>query len=1120
MINAKKRVFQESKSKDLRRVLLINWYGFKNEIIPISSSIMLVNGANASGKTTALDGIKYGLFGDTVFNAASEGGGKARSIYTTTRGLKTQGGNDYARDPENFPYVYSHIAAEFEDYEKNAFFVLDTMIVTDPKNDTKTYRVVFENARIEDIAFYEERDGKKALYDKEQFASVNSCVLLKPTVGVEKFCNMMGLRLDAGNINNYVSRLRGLIAYDPKKDVPSLIKDCVLEPMKANITRLKEAKEQYEAQGKVLNDLREENALLDEIIDAYREYVYHDGRVTRAYIKRDYRDLVAAEDKYQKLGDEIDSLYRKKASLEKETSRLNGARREANDHLADAKARLRGEESAFRIEGQRSVVERCKEDLCEAEKAMRFLDAFSPKLKNGLDFVSVSSGDAKRVLEDVCCTDISDEEKWKALKGIKEQTEVNVDTYEQSRAEKLIERRDIIEARNELRKELEDIQKHIHVPKRALPYMELRDEINSTLSDMGRSPSAKMAFELVESVVDESWRPVIENQLGDDRFCVIVPEEDYDAAYRVQMSLPGSRGKLVATEYLARRDVDVKEGYLASMLRVPNAIARKYFASLLDFVMADKEHVKDYARAVSMDGFRKRPLYTDYIDLSKAGRYCLGYESRKLAADEIRSDIEHLNRREREIQEGLDYARHMLEGLSSLRDALVVLLDGGVDLSAKIAFERAEARLDEEIARLKEMEDALENNPKVKELKANVDAARRALDEVDDMIRSVAEEIGGTNRAIEDVIGERDEIELKLDGDEAADEESLMKGLRTVVEEWRLSRPDETEQAVKEYDEFLVTGNKDYDVVALRTIRTYAQKRSEANERLRERQHFYGFNFNKFGEGHENIEPYMERKERIEVKDLEDVLVVYNKRKKSCFDTFNTEFLLAIRSHVDEGKREIRLLNSELKKLEFPMRYKIEVSEKQDGSIFATILQQSKKQALRGDAYVRNQMDIFDEVSLGDEEFLTEKEMSDLIEKILSGDDFSEFEDYRNYLDYDVIIEGGGYEEGTRLSRQGGSNSGAERQIPYIIILTCGLLNIYNKRPSAARLLFMDEPFEKLDATNMNIAIDFFAEHNLQVIFVAGNKTGEIGEKCDLIVSVVGKKDAVDSRIGKVERVS
>lgn len=1123
--------YSEELTKVITRVRFINWYGFRFETMDWAECMTLLNGDNGSGKTTAADGIKYCLFGDTVFNASAAkkaGRQKPRKMHTITRALKTSGGNDYERPPYgDTAYVYTHVAVEIHDKSKgdgsDAFFVLDTFIETRPSNETSTYRFVLEGKRLEDILFYEEREGKKALFNDKLFEEKNGVVRLKALDGLEKFSNMQGLRLDNRSLTSFRGKFRGLMTYSPESDIPSLVKEAVLEPVDIKITDLKEAKEKYDQQGKILSDIRRENALLDEILEQYRTYDENNRKVIVETIKNNYKNLVDKEAELRNLSEAVDELYKKTDILEREKKDAGIKKTAANDRLSDAKAKYKGEEAAFKVEEQRNAVERAEMELEKAKMRLDKLETFVPRLKAGLDILSDLSEEQRELLNNVHTNALSSAEKWSVLKSVRSQVQINIQTYEESKVKARLETEGIVSDLKELRSELLNIQNHMHFPKRAAEYKELRDLINDALEESGGRRSAKMAYEYVEEVEDEEWRPVIENLLGDDRFCIIVPEEDYSLAYEVQMSSSLRRPRIVRTDYYVNRDLVEDPTMLYSILRVPNMIARKYFASLLNYKMVEKAQVRDFPRAVEKGGFYSVPRWTGYINMNRVDRYCLGFESRRLSMDLIESDMRALGDREKVSRNEYDYAAGMLESLSVLRDALIALIDGDMDLSASANCRKAENELADERKRLKEMDDALKKNPKVQELKEKVIEARAELEAIERTYDSIVQDITVTQESIKATIEKRDIAELIIEGDEDSEDEDAKLGLRGIMDHDEALYPREAETAISEYEDFLLTGDAAKSVIGRRQIQTYAQRRKIADEELRNKQTIYDCNFRRLGQGPDNIEPYIERKRQIEVKDLDEAIFVHNQRKKRCFDTFNNEFLLTIRRSVNDAKAEIRRLNESLKNVGFASTYKIEIKEKQDGD-YGKILQQSNKQMLKGKALLEGQVDLLDDISIDGNEYLTEKEMAELMERILEKEDFSEFEDYRNYLEYDVIVEGNGYAEGTRLSRQDGDNSGAERQIPYTIILTCGLLNIYNKRKASTRLLFMDEPFEKLDSKNIEVALNFFKEHNLQVLFVASNKTEEIGVECDMIVPVVngkdknGRPDKTDARFAKVER--
>lgn len=1112
---------KEPHIKKLLRAKLICWYGFRNEIAEFAM-VTLVNGLNMSGKTTLLDAIKYALYGDDQFNisASSTGGSKSRVISSYTECLLSKGIS--ARSG----MIYSHIAVEFYDTETGKFFVCDTMIITDASTHKhKTYRILFEDSRIEDIVFYEEdpEKGKISLDEKKFSAKNGQARLMKPTEGLEKFSDAMGLKLNSQGLAAFRGRMRGLINYDPDDNIPTLIKKGILEERPASIEKLKNAKKSYKETGEVLKRIEEENNLLDEILTAAESYESLSERVTKEEIKYDYKAYRDALGRLESAAREIDLDIRRQDDLTLRKKEAERRSKEANDRLTDAKAAHNSVLSAYKVDEQKRVVDRCSDAVEAAQRGMEKIVNLCADLKYSKDVIRGITPEEEALTEDIATTKLSKGLKESLLislqeKALDSEAELDADRFEAKRNLEHLRTEE-----TELKEELRQIENRTHIPGPGMAGKALRDEINKALVASGYEPAAKMAYEYVDSILDEEWRFAIEARLGKRRFAVIVPLEFYDFGYNVQLRTGNRNATLVRTSEILNKDIRVHSGELATMLDVSNPVARKYFDYYLRYVMTEPENVRDHDHAIAKNGFYSDVTYTGYLGMSSSDRFCLGYKAGAASAEMIRARLDDLDGLKMHARDELESSSGKHKKARRVSETVRTLLDGDLDLAAGETLAKAKEIYKKESERCVQMLEEMSKDPEAIELEAKVLAAEKEAADIMDELGQINGELSTLGAIIEKHREMRDAAEAELEGNSDAYDEEENIGLSQIMEDHKAFHEKEALAAMKEYDDFLASGKEGTGVLSKRRMQEYRAAQSHAAEELARGQALYCDKYYPLGRGADVIEPYRARKAKVEVTELEKAKATYLLRRKNCFKLFNTEFLLFIRECVEDAMKEMRALNESLANAGFKTKYKLEFREIRDGTMIEDILVQSKRRAAYGDRLTDSaQMSLADIPATSDsdgERELSESEMEDLMDRLINAEDGSKYEDYRNYLDYDVILEGDGYPEGgARLTEENGGNSGAGRQIPYTIILTCGLLNLYNRRKSCARLLFMDEPFKTLDAANVDVMIDFFKEQNLQVVFVAGNKDDEIGPHCDMITPVISGNDKSDMRIGKIRR--
>ena len=259
--------------------------------------------------------------------------------------------------------------------------------------------------------------------------------------------------------------------------------------------------------------------------------------------------------------------------------------------------------------------------------------------------------------------------------------------------------------------------------------------------------------------------------------------------------------------------------------------------------------------------------------------------------------------------------------------------------------------------------------------------------------------------------------------------------------------------------------------------------------------------------GLEYRKSYEKRKSQIWMDDLQEVQQKLNEQTRRYEDIFKNEFVLTILKSCDKAMDDLKLINAELAKLKFSTKYQFDVNLVKDASEYAKVIEYAKyldEREQLGGTKGQAVFSIFTAYSDEDAERL-EKDIKDIINGIINknkDEAIEKFADYRNYMTYEILINNDTFRN-AKLSKQTGYNSGAEVQIPYLLILASALLLIYNEKVNSTRLVFIDEPFAKMDPGNVKLMLNFLRNQKLQIIFCSPDKTESIGCECEVILPVL-----------------
>lgn len=1097
----------------LRRIRLINWYGFINEEIPLSEDLTLITGENESGKSTILDAIKYAYTGDTKFNEATSryntGIGR-RNLISYTRCLLDPSAGIYARPADKTPTVYTHIALEYYDEINQRPFVLGVVIETAPSEIRGSGWYAADNKTLKDLKFTYEEKGTLKPYDPSDFQKNNGLKLKQKKEGIVLFMQMTGLKLPYQEVANYQRKLRNIMAYNPAAKIQEFIKESVLEDHPVKFDKLKEAKKNIEQINLSLEQINKEIKDLDEILQFYAEYDRMEARIIADDIKLKYKELLNWQEKLNAAEETIRKNGLICEELEEKIGRENADIKEMDTRYTEVKNAMVSMDVSRTIDASMKKIEDIKEQLKKLRKEAETLEAFQRKMEEVSDILSGSKEDNlidRERLEGLSDATVEAADKQIFLAHLKKSLSSERDHV---RDELTLLKPELERIAGECRKQTDIIEacnKNQPDFSFAKEQKALAGEINREFAAQGIDQEARLACEYVIGITDEEWRNAIEAFLGIHRYAVIVPPEVFHIANEV-MDKSGHRYvELVNTKRLMARKIECEEDSICNYLEIQNPYAKAYFKFWMGRIHAvPLENVPDFDNAMSKEGKLSRNMAVTYINFKKIRSYCLGAEAialNKVSAEKCLRGLEKeeagLLVKQKELQDKSDMLRDAIE---SFRE---------YNLNAHREAELKTTELMEEKRHYKELVEAQKNNAEFMALSQEVSRLGRELESRKDRKNGM------------------DRQKARLEGDTEAKERDVAefrmkeKVVQADLDRKRMMHSSVFEKAISEYKKYICGEKKDGGLLQPSTRERNARRINELRSLIVGSQQSYNNrkqDVDRLPVGMECESSYQKRKNKIWIDDLQGIQEKLREQTHTYENIFKHEFVLGIYENAKEARADIHEINKELRKLRFSTRYQFDVRMLTDNSDYAKILKYAE--------YLKTSNDLFDDqVSMEaaghgiyekDEIEKRENEIKSIINKIIDKNDVGEikrFADYRNYMSYEIIVNNEEIKDG-KLSKTVGYNSGAGTQIPYTLILSAALSMLYNARVNSVRLIFIDEPFEKMSDHNIKLMLDFFKAQDFQVVFCAPpNKLESIGSECGVIIPVL-KRSKQDMRIGQV----
>ncbi len=1095
----------------LRNIHLVNWYGFNNRTIPVSENLTLISGENECGKSTILDAIKYAYTGDTQFNKSTSGyntGVGKRNLVSYTRCLMDASAGMYARPADKIPVVYTHIAMEYFDQINENPFVLGVVIETAVTDIRGTHWYAIDGKTIADISFVYEEDSLIKPYDASGFQKKYGVQMKTKKEGITLFMQMTGLKLPYQEVSKYQRKLRNIMAYNPAAKIQEFIKESVLEEHDVNFDKLKEAKKNIEQINGSLEQINQELQDLDSILADYDE---HDKKALQLKIddiKIKYktlvecqREILEAEELIQKSGITCQVLEKRIEEQDQEIGELDKTYSETRRALLDL-------DVSKAIEASKQLIDTYEKQLAKLNDEKEKLEIFQQKMQEMIVQLSELGVAVQNdnVLGKLTSKSLEVAEKQRFIDSIKEEIQgcrdklIEKNTLLKKELEivqnECVEQNNIIESCNRNRMNYSNVQEQV----------ELIKEINRELKKRGINEEAHMAYEYVVELKDENWRNAIEAFLGVHRYAVIVSKDAFDIANTVLDKSRYRYVELVNTKRLMSRKMDCEEDSVFHYLVIQNETAANYFKFWLGRIHAvDIENVADFDNAMSMEGKLSRNMAVTYINTRKIRSYCLGSQAIELNKRAAEKRLHELESKEQEI---LLEQRSLQEKSKYLQDGLECFKE--FNLNSHKEWADVSVDLNKERGHYKELLEAQKNNAEFMALNERVSELGSQLD-----VKKKEREENITQKTIlEATISEKKKLVTDFRVEENAKQEEL--------DEERIVSNSAVEKAIEEYDQYLSGENQNGALMVRATKERVDRRVRELEGNINGKQQAYNNRkqeVDKLPIGLEYEADYQRRRGKIWIDDLQGIQQKLKEQTITYERIFKREFVLNIYNTAKDAKDDISDINKELRKLQFSTKYQFDVKMLNDNSDYAKILRYAE--------YLQETNNMSDGQMTftglmgyeSDEVETREGEIRDIINKIIDHNDIAEikkFADYRNYMSYEIIINNDEVKDG-KLSKQVGYNSGAGTQIPYTLILSAALSMLYNVRVNSVRLIFIDEPFEKMSDHNIKLMLDFFKNQNFQVIFCAPpNKLESIGSECGVIIPVL-KISNDNMQIGEIK---
>jgi len=603
-------------------------------------------------------------------------------------------------------------------------------------------------------------------------------------------------------------------------------------------------------------------------------------------------------------------------------------------------------------------------------------------------------------------------------------------------------------------------------------------------------------------VNDSEWQAAVEGYMGGARFSIIV-EPEYEAdAIRIIRGLPGraSKARIIQGEK-AYRDADrltLEKDSIINVLSFTHATAKNYLVASYGAVLCveDTETLKMTRRGVTRDCLASGNYSMWRCDMEDSD-LVFGIEARKRATIAKQAELQRLTDSWQVINDKIQALSELVRQIEKI-DFLNI-----ADVLGQMLGCHRELQKLENLMQQIDLGDHQELENKLQDFKLQEEKLRQEEDFLIKQIGQLEEKLRNLKKNISKIADEQDATQLRVDQCESA--------LRAISEIWpEIDFEAKLEKAEKEA--------KGLDrKLAQQQLESMMQQLHGHERKLDDciRQHNQNampgdaIAYDVFS-GDYNIQLFkticsiQRQMDSIYNRLKNNILVEKHGQLGKLKESFNNAFVSnlchSIHQAINDGKRQIELLNHELQFHKFG-------DDRETFRFDFEWLPEYKE-------YSRFFQEIIRNPDLGDGQTLFDAQMSKssqrvrdrLMSMLLDEDEekalreLDRIADYRNYHRYEIYKEVEG-KTPIALSEYG-TGSGGQLETPAYIIRAAAITSAFrfSEGKSHLRMVLVDEAFSKMDETRSREVIQYLTQSlGLQLVFIM--PTSKCGPYMDLITN-------------------